>query len=122
MTTNNQITLATAEKMTTLYRENINTILASGYQQKNILARSETFSREGFEMLLSQPGCVAVRIYYGMDAGLKVHAIAVGVNQQNEDILPPAGSPRIRGDGEGVILEEATRCPDDCPPKSPLNP
>lgn len=122
MTTNNQITLAIAEKMTALYRENMDTILALAYQDKNILARCETFSREGFESLLNQPDCAGVRIYYGMTADLKVHAIAVGVNHENEDILPSTASRNADGDDDAVILEEATRCPDDCPPASPLNP
>ncbi|MGN6298288.1 MAG: hypothetical protein ACTHM7_15970 [Ginsengibacter sp.] len=55
-----------------------------------------------------------------MSDDLKVHAVIVGVNSNNEDILPSSVSMLTRED-DPVILEEATRCPDDCPPSSPLN-
>lgn len=124
MITNNQISLATAEKMTKLYREKYDAILAPEYRNQNILVRSETFTREGFEKLISQPDCTGVRIYYGMTDDLKIHAIAVGVNHLNEDILHTT-THRIQaeaGEEDAILLEEATRCPDDCPPPSPLNP
>jgi hypothetical protein len=56
-----------------------------------------------------------------MSDDLKVHAVVVGVNSNNEDILPSVAS-LLTNEDEPVILEEATRCPDDCPPPSPLNP
>lgn len=124
MKTNNQISLSTAVKMTKLYREKNNTILAPEYQNRNILARCETFSKAGFEKLINQPECTGVRIYYGMTDDLKVHAIAVGVNHRNEDILHITATltQDSDGDDEATILEESTRCPDDCPPPSELNP
>jgi hypothetical protein len=117
----NLITLDQAVQMTTLYRNQKENILAQPFQGLNILATCETFDRGAFDTLLSEGGCVSVRIYYGMSADLKVQAIVVGVDSNNEDILPASG---LRGlsSTAPVIVEEGTRCPDDCPPTSPLNP
>ena len=114
------IPLDQAKTMTLLYRGEMNNILATPYEGKGILPICETFDRAAFDNLLAETGCTAVRVYYGMSDDLKVHAIIVGVNSNNEDILPPSGN-TIGTEGDPVILEEATRCPDDCPPSSPLN-
>lgn len=117
---NNLITLDAASKMTALYRREMNNILAVPFKGQNILAISETFGRTAFDYLLKEADCTAVRIYYGMSDDMKVHAIVVGVNKDNEDILP--GTSLAGGsETDPVIIEEAFRCPDYCPPKSPLN-
>lgn len=113
------ISLQKAVEMTTRYRREKETILASQYQEQNILPNSETFNRAGIEKLLAETNCAGIRIYYGMDETLKSHAILVGVNKANEDILP-LSSNSLSGTDE-PILEEGQRCPDICPPKSPLN-
>ncbi len=113
------IPLHQAIKMTTLYRKEKENILNPSFRNKNILTLSETFDHADFNTILSQPNCAALRIYYGMDDSLQVHAIIVGVNDKDEDILP-AESPAAT-DGGGSISEEGTRCPPICPPGSPLN-
>ena len=104
--------------MTTLYRADKEAILATEYQNQNILPNSETFNRNAFETLLAKAGCAGLRIYYGMDEDLKLHAIAVAVNEDNEDILPALVSAAAIDED---IVEEGQRCPDLCPPPSPLN-
>jgi len=115
------IPLMLAIEMTTLYRNQKEKILDPVYRDKNVLAKCETFDRDVFDALLAQPGCTGLRIYYGMDTGLKVHAIVVGVNSKNEDILPLGTGGDLSLTDEGSIVEEGKRCPDDCPPPSPLN-
>jgi hypothetical protein len=56
-----------------------------------------------------------------MSDDLLIHAIAVGVNSNNEDILPAPGA-SVASETDAVIIEESIRCPDKCPPESPLNP
>jgi hypothetical protein len=107
------ISLEQAIDMTTLYRAEKENILAEEYRGQNILARCETFDKSQFEDLLKQDGCTGVRIYYGMDTNLKVHAIIVGVDDSDTDLLPS---------GEEFIIEDGVRCPEDCPPSSDLNP
>ena len=113
------ISLEQAVAMTTLYRNENEKILAPEFQGQNILCRSETFDREVFDSLLSKPDCKYIRVYYGMDDELKVHAIVVAADSNNRDILPPKG---VGLPGDGDIGENARRCPDDCPQKSDLNP
>ena len=117
----NLITLNEAVQMTTLFRNEMEAILAQPYQGKNILAICETFGRQAFDTLLTEDDCVGLRIYYGMSDDLQVHAIVVGVNSKNEDILP-AGGIAVPMTTTPVIIEDSLRCPDNCPPASPLNP
>lgn len=70
---------------------------------------SETFELASINALLSQPGCTALRIYYGKKVDGNIHAILVGVDANGEDITG------------GVLLEEGYRCPPYCPPPSVLN-
>ncbi len=117
---NNFISLEAASKMTALYREEMTRILDYRFESENILPLCETFDRAAFDALLNETGCTGVRIYYGMSEDLKVHAIVVGVNSDNEDILPETNLAEV-SETDPVIIEEAFRCPDVCPPKSALN-
>lgn len=115
-TNEHRISLETAIEMTNRYRAQKERILMPELQGKNLLPVSETFDRAAFDRLLAQPGCTGLRIYYGMDETLQVHAIAVSVNDKNEDILPTAITP------DGEIVEEGKVCPPYCATNSPLNP
>ncbi|HEV7783333.1 MAG TPA: hypothetical protein VGO58_18785 [Chitinophagaceae bacterium] len=116
---NQFISLETAVEMTSLYRQEKENILDPAYRNQNILARSETFDREVLDTLLAKTGCASVRIYYGMDKSLKIHAILVAVNENNEDILPSTTGKALAGNDIG---EQGYRCPEECPPPSALNP
>ena len=123
MPTNHFISLQTGIEMTTLYRQEKENILASAYKDQNILPISETFDRAAFDTLLGETGCTAVRIYYGMSEDLLVHAIIVGVDENNEDILPSHENVLSNSaETDESILEQGVRCPEDCAPPSPLNP
>ncbi|RZK13250.1 MAG: hypothetical protein EOO46_00125 [Flavobacterium sp.] len=105
--------------MTLEYRNERENILANQYQDAGILPLSETFNRAAVDALLAQTGCAGLRIYYGMDETLKVHAILVAVDELNADILPSTQTSLTAV--EDVIMEISQRCPDVCPPASPLN-
>lgn len=109
-TINHEISLQKAIDMTTLYRAN----------KPANFPLSETFDRDAIERLLSTDGCTSVRIYYGMQENMDVDAILVAANADNEDILPNTTSASTTGT-DGVILEDGLRCPEACPPTSPLN-
>ena len=126
-TNNHQITLEQAITMTTLYRARKAQVLNPTFA--NVLNLSETFNRDIFDSLLAQPGAAGIRIYYGMDAGMSIHAILVAVNSNNEDILPPSptGSTLATASANtntdsGTIGQTGQTCPPICPPSSPLNP
>src|SRR4051812_34951731 len=106
-----EITLKQAIEMTTLYRDNISVILDPVFKGKEILPLNETFNRAAIQSLLDQTDCQGIRIYYSMDPSLKIHAILVGVNSKNADILPSTSPSTASmttlantGDGFGGII------------------
>ena len=109
-TNHHEISLQTAIDMTTLYRAN----------RPAQFPLCETFEKEAVHKLLATEGCVSLRIYYGMKENKNVDALLVAVNSSGEDILPAATN-SIEATNGPIILEDGLRCPDDCPPKSPLN-
>ena len=115
---NHFIPLTTAAAMTAKFRGERENILKAEYQQQNVLPVAETYDKACFETLLSKAGCTGLRIYYGMDESLKIHAIIVAVNQNNEDMLPVAS---LAATEEEDIIESGIRCPELCPAASPLN-
>jgi hypothetical protein len=106
-----RITLVRATEMTAIYREN----------RLENYPICETFHKESVQWLLNVPNCAYFRIYYGMQVDKSVHAILVAVDKDGNDILPSHQYPNAPGgNGDGEILEDALRCPDNCPPPSPL--
>jgi len=116
---NHFISLAKATAMNKLYRENRPMIL-NPTVSIDVLPLCETFDRAAFDALLATPTCQGIRLYYSMDSAEKIVIVAVGVNGNNEDILPPLTDENV-GRGGAPIVDNGARCPDDCPPPSPLN-
>lgn len=110
------ITLNEGATMTSDYRTNRENILDSSYKGLDILPVSETFDLTELLSVIEQTGCVGLRIYYGMDENMLVHAILVGVDENDEDILP--SDPDAKNT---QIMEHSLRCPNVCPPSSRLN-
>ncbi|CAN5416032.1 hypothetical protein BH10BAC2_BH10BAC2_18090 [soil metagenome] len=109
-TTNHQITLQQAIDMTTLYRAN----------RPADFPICETFNRSAVVSLLANNQAAYLRIYYGMKENGFVDAILVAANEQEEDLLPSENAEENNAQ-ENVILEDGFRCPQYCPPASPLN-
>lgn len=114
---NHLIPLQQAIEMTTRYRDERSSIVAPAHLNQDILPNSESFDVASVLAVINQPGCVSIRIYYGMSRDLKVHAIIVGVNNMDEDMLTVSGINMV----DPPILEEGIRCPQQCPPPSALN-
>jgi len=113
-----QITLARAVQMTTIYRGKRGEILKPAYPT-DVLPICETFHKKDIQRVLDQSTCVSFRVYYGMDESDLIHAIFVGVDANGDDILPPPQG-TVGGD-EGILIDDGQRCPTSCPPASPLN-
>ncbi len=92
-----------AKKMIAVYKEHQNRNI--NIKNREIFALTESFDAEAFRILLAKPGCKRVRIYYGMSDDLRLHAIIVGVDANNVDIL----------DGVASIMERGVVCPPICP-------
>jgi hypothetical protein len=106
--------------MTTAFRKISPVLLEPIYRNQGILTTCETVDAELVQQLLDQPGCVGMRIYSGMDEKNLIHSIIVGVNAEDQDILPTTAQ-ALAGD-EGLIIDNTVRCPYSCPPPSVLNP
>lgn len=114
---NHFISLEQAKQMTALFRQQKENILAPAYQGKDTLVVCETFNRDIFDAILGENGCVGMRIYYGMDPSYKVKAILVGVDAQNNDILPSQSS--VAGPAaDGNLGEYGQPCPPWCAPNT----
>lgn len=79
----------------------------------------ETFSKAAVINLLEQIGAKKMRIYLGEKEDGKVCTILVAVNQFDQDII--SFGIDITSTDQGIILQDAIRCPELCPPPSPLN-
>jgi hypothetical protein len=120
--------------MTRSFRGKKDSMLEPSFKGKGTLPVCETFDRDAFDIVLAKPGCVGLRVYFAMDETNKVRLVIVGVNENNEDMLPSSDttatmttrSTTTETDGDateddGDIIEDGVRCPDLCPPPSPLN-
>jgi small basic protein len=108
------ISLAQFLAMKELYGTNSENVLAPQYQGQEILVVSELFNVTPFNALVSVPGCAGIRIYYGMDETLKIHAMLVAVDANNQDLLPQGGNAIFAKDSGPPIVEEGQRCPPSC--------
>jgi len=107
----NTISYETAKSYIERFRNNRNNTEVPEF--KGSLSLSETFEVEAFRALVAQPGCVGVRIYYGMKEDLKICAVIVGVNAENQDMVGAARS----GEND-IIIEDSQLCPPICSPIS----
>ena len=71
--------------------------------------KAGTFHKDQVLELLNQPGCVALRIYYGRQADGKPALVLTGVDKADSDITA------------GVILEQHLPCPPYCGDGNTLN-
>ncbi len=99
-----------AKKMIAVYKEHKNRDL--NMKSKEIFALTESFDAEAFRILLARPGVKRIRVYYGMSDDLRLHAIIVGVDANNVDML----------DGVDSILERGVVCPPLCPTITEVSP
>ena len=93
---NHRISLAEAAALTKSYR--------AASEEK-----AGAFHKDQVLELLNQPGCVALRIYYGRQADGKPALVLTGVDKADSDITA------------GVILEQHLPCPPYCGDGNTLN-
>lgn len=120
--TKNLIPLSRAKRLQALFKEKKGQLIHPKITATDVIPDSETFNRKAIERLLALPGCVGIRIYTGLDDELKLHSILVGVNEKGEDLTIPSTTVGLDAAEEDVVVEDAIRCPPNCPPPSDLNP
>ena len=96
---NHRIDLAAAAALTRRHREEA----GKGAQ------RAGSLHADQVRQLLAQPGCVALRIYYGKTETGEETLVLVGVDANDKELTG------------GVLLEEIFPCPPFCTEDSSLN-
>jgi len=133
-TLKHSISLDKVKQLTSRYEKNKKTILKNEFQNGATLPTCETFERAAFDQLLGQDGCVGIRIYYGMDEESNVKLVAVGVDENDQDILKANSNiTKITNSNITKIksaeteepvfaLSDGLRCPPYCTPPPPPPP
>ncbi len=93
-----KVTLAKAAVWTSNYRETV----SAGETIAHF------FGKEKLNSILSQSGCMGIRIYYGIDNGEK-NLVLVGADADENDQL------------NGIILQHSSKCPTFCSEPNALN-
>jgi hypothetical protein len=87
------------------------------------VATCETFEMASVMRLLAVSGAHSLRIYSGRKENGQICAVMCAADEQGNDLLPEANKPTSEDDEDCyIILEDSSRCPELCPPASPLNP
>lgn len=99
-----------------------------GSWSKKTMPLSEAFNKRQLDSLLSQPGCMGMRICFGMDDKGQVRLILYGINDKGKDIGSIdskiqgnlARNSKQKGSDENyftdeIVLESGQRCPQYCP-------
>ncbi len=92
------ITLTDASKMTADFRAKFPNETKAVY-----------YTIDVYNDIMSQKGCVGIRIYNGLDASGVMQTVLVGVDSNGNDQY------------NGKIYDRGTLCPSICPPRNPLN-
>lgn len=85
------------------------------------LPLAETFDKNSVLALLAVPNATSFRIYLGQKADGNICSVLVAADALGNDLLPIVAGTTAATVDPALILEDAIRCPDACPPASPLN-
>jgi hypothetical protein len=88
---------------------------AANYREKNPGdTKGHFFGFEIIQQILSEAGCVGIRMYYGIDENGKKQIMLVGVDSDGENLVPLEGNFLMEGEGN-IIADASFPCPDYCP-------
>ena len=94
------VTLEQAKRWTKRYRD-----------ENPGAVKAHFYGCEKIQEILKEPGCMGIRIYYGIDEEGKKKLVLVGATKDQNNILPEGQGK----DGGGQLLDEGRDCPDYCP-------
>jgi hypothetical protein len=92
------ISLTTASGMTATFRKNFPNVTTAVHYTSNV-----------YKDILSQKGCVGIRIYNAVDESGNMTNVLVGVDAKGNDLY------------NGKIYDDGERCPPICSINNPLN-
>ena len=96
------ITLSEGAALTSNYRNSA----SAGATKGHYIGKSK------LNQLLAQAGCVGIRVYYGQSTTGSKELVIVGVDANQNDILPTSGA---------LILDKTVPCPSGCSSNNGLN-
>lgn len=108
----NLLPVTDAKFMVKTYLENKSTILKQEYLENNILSNTITYGVEAFKLLLNNPNCCQIRMYYGMNEKLEITCIFVGVDPEGNEILIQSDDNLL--EVTEFTIDEGLRCPPTC--------
>ena len=79
--------------------------------------KAQFFGCDILNQLLNEPGCMGIRVYYGIDDDGKKQLILVGANAEQNNLLPTD-----QGSDGSAVANGGQSCPTSCPqiPHDPL--
>jgi len=105
------IDLALAKKLVKNYKEKIKDPLKE--------CRANYFGKDLILKILSQDGCMGIRMYYGVDDSGKKQLILVGTDAKENNMIPTSEDARS---ASYTLADASIPCPDECgDPNDPLN-
>jgi hypothetical protein len=111
-TIQHSISLGEAMVLTTRFRNN----------RPANMPLSETFDKSSVLQMLQVSNATSLRLYLGQKENGDICNVLVAADEEGNDILPPPATAGLtEGDDDVLILEDSFRCPELCPPPSPLN-
>jgi hypothetical protein len=78
------------------------------------------FGNEILNQILSEEGCVGIRMYYAIDDKGERQLLLVGVNAKGDNLLPATVVGGRIEDGGNIIADLSYPCPTYCPPRDTL--
>jgi hypothetical protein len=98
------IELKTAKEWAANYR-------ASLKEPKDTVAHF--FGYDIIQKILAEPGCMGIRIYYGINDKGEKQLMLVGADKAGDNLLPEEGKQLV--DGGNMIADVSLPCPSYCP-------
>ncbi|MEM7110077.1 MAG: hypothetical protein AAF519_17750, partial [Bacteroidota bacterium] len=74
--------------------------------------KAQFFGCENIQKILDEPGCMGIRVYYGIDDDGNPKLMLVGAKSDQNNILPKSEG---KDGDDGVILDDGKDCPTFCP-------
>lgn len=118
-----KISLEEAKKFTAGYRKEKAEFMTADKMNEKEAKKGGMFGKEDILDLLNQPGCVGMRYYYGRNDDGSKNLVLVGVDKDNNDILPAEEKSAMAvmdSNDNGIILERGLPCPPYCTEKDGL--
>ena len=98
------ITLEQAKRWTKRYRD-----------ENKGAVKAQFFGCENIQKILDEPGCMGIRVYYGIDDDGNPKLMLVGAKRDQNNLLPSSDG---KGGEIGMILDDGSACRTHCPDAS----